>query len=509
MDWLKNLPVIGPLVARLMMTHAWRSYERLDRVHWSRLAAAITFISFLALFPLIAVGAAIGAALLSDEQLHKIEKSIADQVPGISDQLGISNLVANAGTVGLVAGALLLFTGVGWIGAMRGCLRAVWEKDDVDQGNPVVRKLKDAGLLIGLGGAALVTLAVSTAGSTAVGWTAGLVGIANRGAGGVLLQTAALLVAAVADFLLLLYLLTLLPGVKPPRRRLLTAAVIGAIGFELLKLLLGSYMKSVASKSMYGAFGVPVALLLWINFTARLLLFCAAWTATRSSKDIREGVADVSGEEAAHQVRQRPAPVDQEHAAGQQHQHPADDPQCDPDPAGALGGRRPGGGRTSRAGGARGAVAVGRFRTLPGARLRGLRGDQFADRGYLAGRVEAPVEARGLLVDGVGLLRRRVHDGDEQHLAVALGDACEGVARMRGVAVLDACDALVRLDAAGPGEQPVGVLDLEGPALLPLLLPPGKSAVAVEQYSRKSSFCSPLRANRVRSYALETCSGAS
>jgi membrane protein len=192
---------------------------------------------------------------------------------------------------------LLLLTGVGWIGAMRGCLRAVWEMDDVDQGNPVVRKLKDTGLLVGLGGAALVTLTASTAGSTAVGWTARLVGISDRGAGGVLLQIAALLVAALAGFLLLLYLLTLLPGVQPPHRRLVTAAVIGAIGFELLKLLLGSYMKSVASKSMYGAFGVPVALLLWINFTAKLLLFCAAWTATPSRRRTKEGAGDVSGEE--------------------------------------------------------------------------------------------------------------------------------------------------------------------------------------------------------------------
>ncbi|MFD6349961.1 YihY/virulence factor BrkB family protein, partial [Streptomyces roseolus] len=31
---------------------------------------------------------------------------------------------------------------------------------------------------------------------------------------------------------------------------------------------------------MYGAFGVPIALLLWINFTAKLVLVCAAWTAT-------------------------------------------------------------------------------------------------------------------------------------------------------------------------------------------------------------------------------------
>ncbi|MCX4503638.1 MULTISPECIES: YihY/virulence factor BrkB family protein [Streptomyces] len=289
MDWLKKLPVIGPLVARLMETHVWRSYERLDRVHWARLAAAITFISFLALFPLIAVGAAVAAALLSDEQVDTIKDKLADQVPGISDQLGIDGLIANAGTVGLVAGALLLFTGVGWVGSMRECLRAVWELDAVQEANPVVAKLKDAVLLVGLGGAALATLAVSTIGSTAVGRTADLIGIPEDGAGGILLRVAALAVAVVADFLLLLYLLTLLPGVEPPRRRLVVAALLGAVGFELLKLLLGSYMREVAGKSMYGAFGVPIALLLWINFTAKLLLFCAAWTATGSKEDeVRE-----------------------------------------------------------------------------------------------------------------------------------------------------------------------------------------------------------------------------
>ncbi|WP_217230105.1 YihY/virulence factor BrkB family protein [Streptomyces anulatus] len=285
MDWLKKLPVIGPLVARLMETHVWRSYERLDRVHWARLAAAITFISFLALFPLIAVGAAVAAALLSDEQVDTIKEKLADQVPGISDQLGIDGLIANAGTVGLVAGALLLFTGVGWVGSMRECLRAVWELDEVQEANPVVAKVKDAVLLVGLGGAALATLAVSTIGSTAVGWTADLIGIPEHGAGGILLRVAALAVAVVADFLLLLYLLTLLPGVEPPRRRLVVAALLGAVGFELLKLLLGSYMREVAGKSMYGAFGVPIALLLWINFTAKLLLFCAAWTATGSKEE--------------------------------------------------------------------------------------------------------------------------------------------------------------------------------------------------------------------------------
>ncbi|MET9676767.1 YihY/virulence factor BrkB family protein [Streptomyces sp. NPDC006482] len=285
MDWLTKLPVIGPMATRLMRTHAWHSYETLDEVHWSRLAAAITFLSFLALFPLITVAAAIGAALLSQEQLDRIEEKVSDQVPGISDQLDIDGLVANAGTVGLIAGALLLVTGISWIGSMRDCLRAVWGLDGQDEGNPVVRKGKDALVLVGLGGVALCSLAASWLGSTTVGWTADRLGISGDGAGGYLLQGAAVLVGVVADFLILLYILTLLPGVQPPRRRLVVAALIGAVGFELLKLLLGGYMRGVASKSMYGAFGTPIALMLWINFTAKLLLFCAAWTATGSRRD--------------------------------------------------------------------------------------------------------------------------------------------------------------------------------------------------------------------------------
>jgi membrane protein len=293
MDWLKKLPVVGPLVARLMTTHAWRSYERLDRVKWTRLAAAMTFISFVALFPLLTVAAAIAAATLSKSRQGELEDKIADQVPGISDQLNIDGLVANAGTVGLIAGVVLLFTGISWVGSMRDCLRAVWELPDSEE-NPVLSKAKDTGILFGLGGALLVTIAVSTVASALVGWITDQLGIDSDGWGGLLLRAAAFVVAVLADFLVLLYVLTLLPGVEPPRRRLIVAALIGAIGFELLKLLLSGYMQGVAAKSMYGAFGVPVALLLWINFTSKLVLFCAAWTATGSEETEIAEVTDES-----------------------------------------------------------------------------------------------------------------------------------------------------------------------------------------------------------------------
>ena len=311
MDWLTRLPWIGPRVAALMRTHAWRAFAHLQTVHWTRLAAAMTFTSFLSLFPLLALTAAIGAALVSQHQLDTLEHKISQQIPGISGQLDINGLVANAGTVGVIAGALLLLTGIGWVGSLRDCLRAVWGKDDEER-NPIMGKLLDGGILLGLGVAVLVSLGSSGFATAAVNWTADKAGIGHQGPGPALLTLVGFLLAVVADFLILVYLLTLLPGVETPRRSVVVAALIGAVGFELLKVLISGYLQGVAGKSMYGAFGTPVALLLWFNFMAKLLLYCAAWTATPVHAPPQAEPEPAAGGAAAPvpEVRTVPAPED-------------------------------------------------------------------------------------------------------------------------------------------------------------------------------------------------------
>lgn len=281
MDWLTRIPWIGPWIARFMRTHVWRSYEHLTDVHWTRLAAAITFTSFVALFPLLTVGAAVAAALLTTGQVKDLQQRISAQVPGIADQLKISDLVANAGTVGIIGGALLLATGISWVSSLRDCLRAVWEKDD-QPGNPILRVLADGGILLALGAIGLASAGCSAFATAAAGHVADHFGFASGGPGRVLLWVFGLCVAVLVDFVLLAYLLTRLPSVYPGRRSVVVAGFMGAVGFELLKLVISGYLQGVASKSMYGAFGVPVALLLWINLMAKLLLYCAAWTATET-----------------------------------------------------------------------------------------------------------------------------------------------------------------------------------------------------------------------------------
>jgi len=279
MDWLTRIPWIGPWIARFTRTHAWRSFERLTDVHWTRLAAAITFTSFVALFPLLTVGAAITAALLTADQVRSLQQKLTAQVPGIADQLDINAVVANAGTIGVIGGALLLVTGIGWISSLRDCLRAVWEKDD-EPGNPFLRKLADGGLLLALGAIGLASAGCSAFATAAVGRLEAAFHFAPGGSGRLLLSAFGLVIAVSVDFVLLAYVLTRLPGVYPERRDVVVAALLGAVGFELLKLVISGYLQGVAGRNMYGAFGVPVALLLWINLMAKLLLYCAAWTAT-------------------------------------------------------------------------------------------------------------------------------------------------------------------------------------------------------------------------------------
>ncbi|MCH6162179.1 YihY/virulence factor BrkB family protein [Streptomyces marispadix] len=313
MEWLTRLPVIGPLAAWFFRTRVWRVYQHLDERKWNRHAASVTFTSFISLFPMLAVFAAVGASLLTSGRLRTVQHTIDRQVPGISHELDLRSLADNAGTIGLVAGLLLVVTGVNWVGTLRESLRALWDLEE-DPGNPVVLKLKDLGALAGLGLVGLFSLAGSAFAVSAVGWAAGQAGIRENGIGSFLLTAAGYGAAVAADFALLWYALTVLPGVRPPRRAVVLACTMGAVGFELLKLLLGGYLQGVATKSLYGAFGTPIALLLWISFMAKLMLFCASWTATeRTRRPIEEIDALGSGApEPVETERAAPPPEDEE-----------------------------------------------------------------------------------------------------------------------------------------------------------------------------------------------------
>lgn len=260
---------------------AYRAFDRFRDQRGGRLAAAMTYSAFLSLFPLLVLALAVTAAVLGDSGVQTLNQHIEEQLPGITSRLNLDTMVDNAATVGLVSGVILLWAGLSWVNMARSSLRTIWGVEDMP-GNFFSRKAIDLLALVGLGvtGAAVIgaTTLTSSFASSVLQW----MGIADYGVAKLLLQGLGLLLSLAAQTAMFAYLLAGIPRLQIPRRILIGTSVVAAVVFEVTKGLVTSYVTQVASKSLYGAFGIPVAILVWFNLTFQMLLGLAAWTAIRT-----------------------------------------------------------------------------------------------------------------------------------------------------------------------------------------------------------------------------------
>jgi membrane protein len=292
--WLKDRA--GQRWQAARRNHAWldhlaRGYGHYQSRHGDQLAAAITYFSFLALFPLILLGVSVtGYVLAASPHLRgELLDNITSQAPGgFGDTLSAAvktaiDQRAATGVIGLVGVAL---TGLGWIDNLRTALDTLWG-NDLRQQSFLNRKLSDALVLIGLGLGLVVSVAI-TAGGTAVGhqllvWT-NLDGITGAGTATALL---AILLAILGNMLIYGWILIRLPDVQVSRRTAFRTSLLAAVGFEILKVL-GTYYIARVTSSAYSLIAPALGVLIFINLVSRYSLFCAAWAA--SARDAEQAV---------------------------------------------------------------------------------------------------------------------------------------------------------------------------------------------------------------------------
>jgi len=265
--------------------HAARAYGRFSKVNANRHAAAVTYIGFLSVFPVLALAfAVLGFTLASNPALmDSVTRTIDGAFPGlvgpgrVIDLNRITRAKAGAGALGLVG---LLLTGLGWVQTLRSSVRAMFLRE-AERGNVVVRKLADVAILAGLGLTLLASILVSGAVTGGAGLLLRTVGLQHSLAAKALLVVLGYALTLAVDVVVFLYLLYELPRLSGVGwRQALPAAVMGALGFEVLKAIGVWYVSRTTANPLYGTVAVAIGLLVWINLLTRLLLFCATWTAT-------------------------------------------------------------------------------------------------------------------------------------------------------------------------------------------------------------------------------------
>jgi len=251
------------------------------------MAAAVTYFSFLALFPLILVAFAIlgivlkhDAGLLTDIQ-RQIDKSAPAGLGSILDK-AMAKAAGNwqaAGIIGLLGAA---YAGLGWIGNLRTAIQVIWEHETAKE-NYLMAKVRDLSALAGLGLAAILSLALTAAGTAATHSLVKLAGLDNVPGIGVTTRVIGIAIAILADTVIFGWMFVRLPRSPLTMRAVFRGSLFAAVGFEILKVVGTYYIAEVGKSPAAGVFGSVIGLVVFINLVARFLLFATAWTATSPS----------------------------------------------------------------------------------------------------------------------------------------------------------------------------------------------------------------------------------
>jgi membrane protein len=261
--------------------HAWidhvvRAGLRYDEVNGGRLAAAVTYYAFFAVFASGLLGfAVLGYVLGNPTVLGAVQNYLAANLP----RLNVQALRNARGAVGIVAFVVLPVAGLFWVDALRSSIRAMWHLEQYP-GKFLLRQVIDLGILAGLGILFALSLTVSDGTQALLRWLVVDAGNANDALGRFLLDTVGFIAGIALNTLLAIALLTGLPRIHLPLLRVFPAALLIALGLEILNTIGRIYVQRAEANPAYQVVAGAVGLLIFLSLVNQLILYAAAFTAT-------------------------------------------------------------------------------------------------------------------------------------------------------------------------------------------------------------------------------------
>ncbi|QIX25867.1 YihY/virulence factor BrkB family protein [Nocardioides sp. JQ2195] len=280
---------------RPIFDHVVRMVQHFGEVKGNLQAGAVTYFGFLSFFPILALAFfVIGwvAKVYPDAQ-DNLTEAIGEVLPGMlgdgKGQISLESIQDSAGAVGMIGLVGVLYAGLGWLSGMREALLVMFETPQREQPNFVVGKVRD---LVSLGLIGLVMM-VSVAVSGIISrFSEQLLDLLGLGVGlSPLLLVISVAVGVGASAVLFFALFKLLADPDVPRASLWSGALLGALGFEILKQLSTFLIASTKSQPAFQAFGIALILVVWINYFSRVVMYAAAWAYTsRRARASRSGM---------------------------------------------------------------------------------------------------------------------------------------------------------------------------------------------------------------------------
>ena len=270
-----------------LLDHAVRTQEHYSAVKAGQQAGAVTYFAFLSFFPVLALAFFVVGlvARYYANARDTLTEALDALMPGLlgteQGQATLEDVEKFAGTVGLVGAIVLLYSGLGWISAMRRALVVVFELPVSDQLNFVLGKVRDLLMLAVIG--AILVVGVGVAGLVGGFSTEVLDWLGLDVDNGWWLRLLALAVGLLVGLVLFHAMFVLLARPSTPRSALWSGALLGALAFEVLKQASGLLISLTQGNPAFQAFGIALVVLVWINYFSKVVLYAASWAHTSTA----------------------------------------------------------------------------------------------------------------------------------------------------------------------------------------------------------------------------------
>lgn len=277
------------LLARLNAFRPVRVWQHYNLQRGPLLSAGIGFNMFFSITGLLTTGFSVAGLLLRGQPalLDRIVSSVSASAPGLLKTEGREGLVApeellnpdGLGWTAVIAATVTVVTSLRWIEGMRGGLRMVHQLPPV-QLNPVVLKLKDAGILLLLGIALVLSAGASLVFGTAAGWVTEQLRL-DALLSWPLTTSIKIGVPLLLGWVTALIMFRFAGGLKLSRRALFEGTVLAALGTAVLQIFSTELLASAGRNPILAPFAIIIGLLIWFNLVSQVYLVAAAWSAIR------------------------------------------------------------------------------------------------------------------------------------------------------------------------------------------------------------------------------------
>jgi membrane protein len=254
-----------------------------------RLGASVAYYSLFAIAPVLLIAVAVAGTIFGAEAVRgqlstQIDGLVGPQAAEAVEALLKGSAKPASNTLAVVAGLVtMVLAACGAFLEMRWALNTIWRVPPSPIGALKAfwfTRLRAFGLVLAIGFLLLVSLVVSAALAALHEWLSAF-GLLWP----FLLQALTFLLTLIVSATLFGLMFKVLPDVPLSYRDVAVGALVTAILFAAGKYLIGLYLGRTAASSSYGAAGSVVILLLWVYYSAQIVLIGAEFTRLYAERD--------------------------------------------------------------------------------------------------------------------------------------------------------------------------------------------------------------------------------